>query len=113
MTTRLDSASSNPRHNPELELGLWDLQALEEFEARASLVQPTLLRVGAHLYSAMPLDQLLARLAQFEKLNRVVVADDRVYDRDMPSAEMSFKSAFPRAQFQWDSDGVIAGKHGR
>ncbi|WP_298214631.1 hypothetical protein [Acidovorax sp.] len=111
MTTLLDSASRNPQHNLELEL--WDLQALEEFEARASRAQPKLLRVGAHLYSAMALDQLLARLAQFEKLSRVVVADDRVYDRDMPSVEMSFKSAFPRAQLQWNSDGVIAGKHGR
>lgn len=109
--TLLDSASSNPQHNLELEL--WDLQALEEFEARASRAQPTSLRVGAYLYSAMPLDQLLARLAQFEKLSRVVVADDRVYDRDMPSIEMSFKSAFPKAQFQWNFDGVIAGKHGR
>lgn len=110
-TTLLDSASSNPQHNLELEL--WDLQALEEFEARAGRIQPTSLRVGAHLYSAMPLDQLLARLAQFEKLNRVVVADDHVYDRDMPSIEMLFKSTFPKAQFQWDFDGVIAGKHGR
>ena len=112
-TTLLDLASSNSQHNLELELELLDLQAREEFEARASRAQPTLLRVGADLYSAMPLDQLLARLAQFEKLSRIVVADDRVYDRDMPSVEMSFKSAFSRAQFQWDFDGVIAGKHGR
>ncbi len=51
MTTLLDLASSNPQNNPEL--GLSDLQALEEFEARASRAQPTSLRVGAH--SAMQL----------------------------------------------------------
>lgn len=109
--TLLDSAPSDPPHNLELEL--WDLRALEEFEARAIRAQPSSLRVGAHLYSAMPLNQLLARLGQFEKLSRVAVADDRVYDRDMPSVEQSFKSAFPKAQFQWDFDGVLAGKHGR
>lgn len=110
-TTPLDWASSIPQH--DLELELWDLQALEEFEAKGSPAQPASLRVGAHLYSAMPLDRLLARLAQFENLSRVIVADDRVYDRDMPSVEMSFKSVFPKAQFQWGFDGVISGKHGR
>lgn len=107
----LDLTSSITKNN--FELSLWDLPALEAFEAKGSRAQPTSLRVGAHLYSSMPLDQLLARLEQFKNLSRVVVADDRVHDRDMPSVEISFKSYFPEAQFQWDFDGVISGKHGR
>lgn len=110
-TIPIDWASSNSPENYELEL--WDLQALEEFEAKGDSAQPTSLRVGAHLYSAMPLDQLLDRLAQFKNLSRVIVADDRVLDRDMPSVEKSFNSFLPKAQFQWYFDGILAGKHGR
>ncbi len=94
-------------------LELWDLPDLEAAERDPISAKTTALRVGATLFSSMPVEVLLQRLGRFENLASVVVADDRVYDRDMPEVERRFRSAFPAATFEWHWDGIISGKHGR
>lgn len=94
-------------------LALWDLPALEAAESDNCSSEVTSLRVGATLFSTMPLDILLQRLARFTRISKVIVADDRVYDRDMPAVEQRFKETFANAAFEWHWDGLISGKHGR
>ena len=102
---------TDPLHNVTLDL--WNLEDLKEAEADGTPSMQDSIRVGAELFSSMPLDELLLRLSRFKVLSRIVVADDRVLDRDMPSVESAFKRTFPDAQFAWAFDGLISGKHGR
>lgn len=94
-------------------LELWDLPDLEAAEADAASEKARALRIGAALFSSMPLEELLHRLERFRQVSRLEVADDRVYDRDMPGVERRFRGAFPRATFGRFVDGVLSGKHGR
>ena len=94
-------------------LELWDLPDLEAAEAEAASEKATALRIGAALFSSMQLEELMRRLERFRHVSRLEVADDRVYDRDMPEVERRFRGAFPRATFRWFVDGVLSGKHGR
>jgi hypothetical protein len=111
MTTESLKSASDSREN--VELNLWSIAELEDVEKDAVPSPHTSVRVGAILYSSIPIDELLSRLSRFKRLVKVVVADDRVLDRDMPSVEKAFKNAFPTAQFEWAFDGLISGKHGR
>ena len=110
--------TDGPRHwltdsHHNAALNLWNLEKLEEAEADETQSMHDSIRVGAELFSSMPLDELLLRFSRFKVLRRIAVADDRVLDRDMPSVESAFKRTFPHAQFAWTFDGLIAGKHGR
>lgn len=94
-------------------LDLWKPEDLPSAEREVDPSMITCIGIGARLYNSMPQEALIARLRRFKHLNTIVLSDDWIGDATMCNVKESFKLAFPGIVFGWQSEGLVAGKHGR
>ena len=95
------------------DLSIWDETALIRAENELNIEMVTSIRVGAKCYSTIGLNNLYKRLSKYKNVIKVVVADDRILDPDMPHVQTQFEKTFPNASFDWSYDLLAGGKHGR
>ena len=94
-------------------LFIWDEAGLIKAENELNTEIVTSIRVGAKCYSTVGLNNIYKRLSKYENVVKVVVADDRIIDPDMPHVQNQFEKIFPNASFDWSYDLLVGGKHGR
>ena len=94
-------------------LFIWDEEALIKAEDELITELVTSIRVGAKCYSKIGLNNIYKRLSKYENVKKIVVADDRILDPDMPQVQSQFEKIFPKASFEWSYDLLVGGKHGR
>ncbi|CCN34289.1 hypothetical protein VIBNISO65_980062 [Vibrio nigripulchritudo SO65] len=94
-------------------LSVWDKEDLIKAEHEVDPSKVSSLRVGAKCYSEIGMSQLYERIARYNLVTKVTVADDRINDADMSHVKKEFERLFPDADFEWSYDLLVAGKHGR